>query len=461
MKFFIFAAHSALLLCASLSAIAASPLNLSLAESFYRHRQSPFASGQASRAELEQKLQFTELGFSYSVTWNNKNYSMQSDQMIRDIQTSQFVETKINCELLSQNRRESSAIKAVSGKTQWVLLSADDYWGQVKEVAGSAKGWLPLSVLRPMHDDKGLYITLMKTALRKNPDYNSGAIDNLPQGLRILPLALEGGFLKIAFENKVGFADINNFISKADFAKLAYTRKTGWIKISHRNGQELIARNGTQIPLQNVLGYQTRSDRGIVIKTLDSEGPQLRSWVKIVNPETHFWSVSRLEGHGDVWWKKENLMQNQNSKTQATTITTDELMKREIYSIAFEKKNSLQGIASSEGIYRTEDGVTWTLLPEFGKQNQPVAIHPKGGWFVGSLKSLDKGKTFEPFIRWDLIAEAIEHTLHKNPKTLRLTQIEATPDSQIQIHLNTGTHKLKLLSPLHGLSWSVIKNKVP
>ena len=296
----------------------------------------------------------------------------------------------------------------------------------------------------------------MDSFLRKKPDLQSGIITTIPRLRRIIPLNVEKGYLRVSYENQIGFVDINNFVSRADFANLAFAKNKGWLPISHRNGDKLVTKSGEEFHLNDILGYVTNSHRGVIVSANGNTGPQLRSRVEILNQQANIWGYSRVDGHGNVWWKKSDLLVEAEIKSP-TTITTDELMKREIYSIAFENKNSVRGIVSSEGVYRTDDGLNWTLIPQFGKQNYPVNIHPNGTWFVGSYKSGNKGKSFDPFIRWDLITQAIETSYHMNPRSLRLTQIEAMPDSQVQIYVDTGISKIKLRGALHGATWNVVR----
>lgn len=425
--------------------------------SFYRSRHSQFPSGQASRTELQNRFLQSEVEFAYQVLWDQRTFTLDSNQILRDIQTARFVDTKTSCDLLSDSRNNATILKSLPAKTTLEILDTDFYWAHVREKKSSLQGWVPLQQLKSKHEDTGVYVSLLETFVRKSPQSSASALGKLPRLYRALPLAIEKGFLKIQYQNQVGYVDINNFVSRADFANLAYSVQTSWTPISHRNGEFLVTKAGLQIPLKEVLGYVTNTHRGVIVSVTNPNGPQLRSRVEIVKPEAHVWALSKLEGHGEVWWKKSNLLIEDDVKS-TTQISTDELMKREIYSIAFENKDSLRGIVSSEGVYRTEDGLTWTQIPQFGKQNYPVNIHPNGTWFVGSYKSSNSGKSFDPFIRWDLIAQAIESSLHRNTKILRLTQIDTLPNSQVQIHVDTGTSKVKLRSSLQGVSWQVIKN---
>jgi hypothetical protein len=263
--------------------------------------------------------------------------------------------------------------------------------------------------------------------------------------------------MKIQYKEFTGYVDVNHFVSRADFANLVYVTGKNWVPTTHRNGENIVTATREEVPLKNIMGYVTSPLRGVVVRADKISGPQLLSRVEIMKPEASVWAVSKMDGHGEVWWKRSTVVINE-APPKLNTVTTEELLKREIYSIAFENKNSVRGIVSAEGIYTTEDGLNWTEIPQFGKQNYPVYIHPNGTWFVGSYKSANNGKSYEPFIRWDQIAEAIESTLHRNPKLLRLTQISALPNQQVMIYVDTGSSKVKLKSSLLGSAWQVVRN---
>lgn len=437
---------------------AALATDASSAISFFRSKESLFPSGQVSRSELESKLLRSETELSYRSTWDNKEYTLQADQIIRDIQVARFVETNQTTSLYSLNRTDSLALKSLAAKTTLEILNVEDFWARVKEKNGSLQGWVPLHTLQNTHDDLGVFTNLIDTYMRKEASAASAVITTLPRLRRILPLEIHKQFLKIQYEGQIGYVDITHFVSRADFANLAYHPKKNWIAVLYRNNDTLITKTGEAIPLKEILGYITNGRRGIIKKGDPSYGPPLRARVEVIKQEAHIWGLSQLAGHGEVWWKSKDLLLQDSKPGSTSAISTEALLKREIYSIAFESKNSVRGLVSSEGVYRTEDGLTWTLIPQFGKNNYPVSIHPNGTWFVGSFKSTNQGKSFEPFIRWEIIAKAIEMAYHRNPRILKLTQIEALPNSRILIHVDTGSSKVKLRSLIGDLNWDVVKN---
>jgi hypothetical protein len=337
-------------------------------------------------------------------------------------------------------------------------LSTQAYWTEVEDVASKKKGFIPLHLLQARKEDTGVFMNLIDTYLRADAKIPSTIMTTIPRLHRFKVLAIEKGFIKIQYNNLTGFADINHFASRADFAQIAFHKKEKWQHIRYRENDQLVTKDGKRFPITEFIGFLPNLSRGVVVEPEDSNGPQIRSQVEIKKPEAHIWGISSIEGHGEVWWKKTDLLLGDEPST-ATTISTDELLKKEIFSIAFENKNSVKGLVSAEGIYKTDDGINWVKIPDFGKQNFPLSIHPNGTWFIGPFKSTDKGKTFEPFIRWDMIAEAIESAYHRNPKILKLTQIESLSQSQVQISVETGLQKVKLRNSLNGdtSEWKVVK----
>lgn len=438
---------------------AALATDASSAVSFYRNKNSLFPSGQISRSTLEEKLLRSENEIAFRSTWDKKEYLLQADQILRDIQVALNVESKSSIVLMSLDRSDSTPVKSIPARTNLEIITVEDFWARVKEKSTGIEGWTPLHNLQARHDDLGVYMNIIDTYIRKDPSSYGKILTTLPRLHRVIPLEVSKGFIKIKYENQVGYADITHFVTRADFANLAYHPKKNWLTVLYRNNDMIITQKGETVPMKEILGYVSNIHRGVMVRPEDSSyGPPLRARVEIIKPEANVWGVSRVEGHGEVWWKRKSLLSEEKESVVPSLVSTDSLMKREIYSIAFENKNSVRGIVSSEGVYRTEDGLNWTMISQFGKQNYPVSIHPNGTWFVGSYKSSNQGKSFEPFIRWDNIAEAIEAAYHRNPKILRLTQIEALPNSKVQIYVDTGSSKVKLRSSIGDLRWEIIKN---
>ncbi|MBC7372046.1 MAG: hypothetical protein H7326_10795 [Bdellovibrionaceae bacterium] len=237
----------------------------------------------------------------------------------------------------------------------------------------------------------------------------------------------------------------------------AFHRVRGWIGISHRENGYLMTTDKQKIPLGDFIAFSPYQDRAVVSQKLTDDGPSIRSRVEIVSRKAHRWTLSQLADHGEVWWRSEEL--SAGTQPQDTNrITSDQLMKREVHSVAFGAgKSSLKAIASANGVFRTDDGKTWSEIAQFTGQNFPVSIHPDGIWYVGSYRSYDEGKTFENYIRWDKLAQQIQDSIHKMPRHLRITGIESMPHSKIRILVDTGVQKIKMQAHVLSQEWTLVK----
>ncbi|MBC7458306.1 MAG: hypothetical protein H7235_08520, partial [Bdellovibrionaceae bacterium] len=76
--------------------------------------------------------------------------------------------------------------------------------------------------------------------------------------------------------------------------------------------------------------------------------------------------------------------------------------------------------------------------------------------FVGSSRSTDQGKTFEPFINVGSISSAITRKLGYQPQSLKIKKIKSENPSQISVDVIAGYKTLKLQSMIYNQSWEVV-----
>ncbi len=431
------------------------PTGANAAIPFYRTPQSAFASGQVSRNILEDKQQRTELEVLYYAIWNNKEYFLKGENILRDIQVSKNAQAKSKIQILAEPKSNARPLQFISADTNLTILTSDKYWAHVFNPESKTKGYVPLHLLNAKNEDRGYFVNLIDTYLRQSTKTGSAVITTLPRQSRVEAISFSEGWMKIKFNNFEGYVDINHFVSRYDFAKIAYHPKTKWANISHRENEYLVTTDHKRIPISEVWGVVTNPQKAVICEA-GTNTPPLRAYTQITHLSADIWGVSDLDGHGSVWWKKNSLTSTEENK-QAETITTEELFKRKIHSVAFAAKNSMKGLVSANGVYKTQDGKKWTMIPQFADKNLPVSIHPNGTWFVGSYRSINEGKTFEPFIRWDKLAEAIQEYTQKSPRIVKLTKIENLNPSHILVSIDTGTQMIKLKSNLSFENWSVLK----
>lgn len=425
--------------------------------SFFRTQQSLFPSGQASRSQLESQVVRRDLEPWLRISWNLKEFEVPGDAVVKDLQTSQTLIAKESVELCKEPQPNSEKVTFLPAKTRFVVLRTTAYWAELLEPEKKITGWAPLHLFSVPVDDRGIFVALMDTPLKKSAKDNSETLAAIPRLQRLTPIGYEKNYLKVKMQNLVGYVDANAVAGRADFANWAYHRKKGWISISHRENADLITSRKQVLPLKDFTAFSPYLARGIVCQKLSDGGPSIRSRVDVLTNKAHLWTLSQLEGHGPVWWRMDEPESAHTPPPPEKTWSNQDLLQRQLTGVAFVSNKIPKGLASARGIFRTDNGKTWIQIPMFGDKDYPIAIHPDGAWYVGSYRSFDQGKTFEPYIRWDKITEQIENKLHKAPKQLRIAQIEPLPHSLIRILVDTGSQKLKMQSHILSHEWTLVK----
>jgi hypothetical protein len=428
--------------------------------SFYRSQKSLFPSGQISQSVLEASQLRQEQKPWYRVRWNKKEYEIPGEILLKDIQVTQTLLTKDSVALLNSPAQGASKTLSVGANTSLVVLKTDESWALLLEPKKKIKGWARLHDLSAPTEDKGVYVTLLDTFLRKNASGPGEVLSLIPRHQRLTALAIEGNFLKVRHQGRVGFVDLSAVAGRGDFAMWAFHKSKGWLGISHRENGKLVTVKNDKIALDEFVAFSSYTNRGVVSKKIEEEGPSIRSRVEIQEDSAHHWNLSVVEGHGQVWWQtasKNTRSPETKTNDRPLEITSEELLKREVQGVAFASTKSMKGLASAGGIFRTLDGKSWSEIKLFEGKNYPVSIHPEGVWFVGSYRSFDEGKTFEPYIKWDRLAEQIQTNIHKAPHHLRIADIQPLSHSRVQILVDTGTQKVKLQAHFLSQEWNIVK----
>lgn len=301
--------------------------------------------------------------------------------------------------------------------------------------------------------DRGLVLTLNATKLRKSAGFSAAAIKTVEKLNYFIPISFEKGFIKILYKGDFGFIDINDCISKFDFAKFAFSFKSKtntWEIITHREFDTLITDTHQSLHLGEIKGLIV--DQKLAFAYKDNEHYPRWTSFKLVKEKSKPWIQSNLKGHGLIWWQRpdtEILAKN--------SISIDELIKKDIYSVSFQPNNPKKGLASADGVYITEDGQNWTEIPQFKEYSGPVYYYSDSLMFVGNYRSVDGGKNFENYIQIDKVSAAIEKSTGTETKKIKITKIKVQKPYNIIIDVNTGTRKIRLKSPLFSQDWTQVK----
>jgi hypothetical protein len=396
---------------------------------FYKSPRSFFPSGESNLKELEKNWFKDSFEFSYFVQKEKKQFWVQASSVARDLHLSEYV--------YSNERKQTYKVLQISGSA--VLGSPAD--------GKTSAEWLPLSSLTPLPDDRGIALTLISTQIRESPSWKSDSVLNLPPGSRLQILKFEDTWAQVTFESvgKVsGWVDLSNLLLKHDFAAFAlWGPKNRWLQILYREGSELVTADDKRIPLSEINGLMTKPDLAISLITDDSEHLLLRQNLHLLKTEAQAWSLSRLAGHGEVFWKKSSSEVIADSHFD-NGISIEELMKREVVAVSFHPQNPNYGVVSAQGIYLTTDGKTWRRLAKFSEKNEPVLIDEKGVLYVGSQKSTDFGKSFSPYFRWELLAQMLEQKKKTPAQQLKIRNLTNPRPGVLRMELETNRGPLRL-----------------
>lgn len=308
--------------------------------------------------------------------------------------------------------------------------------------------------------DLGQFLTLKESYLKTYSQLNSPSIVKIPENTKLSPLKFENGFIQILFNGKKGFVDISNCISKFDFANAIYavhpkTKQKQWHYVKTRIFDQIETYDHQQINMSQVEGIFT-NDKMAIVTTKNAELPL---WSKvflkteIISASQKKWNQSYLSGHGFVWWSTGFL-----NKKNSTSLDINELLKKEIYSISTHPKDPKKSIVSiPDGVFITSDGETWLLITQFKKFKGPVYYYNDNLIFVGTFRSTNQAKSFEPFINVGTLSAIVKNTIGYNPTSLKIKKIKSNASSQITIDVDTGYKSLKLQSMIYSQNWEVVQ----
>ncbi len=407
------------------------PYTASSAVKFYKSPRSFFPSGESNLKDLEKNRIKDHFEFSYLVQREKKQFWVQASSVARDLHLSDFV--------YNNQTRQTYRVQQISGSSlQGIPVLAG---------AGDSQ-WMSLSDLSPIPEDTGVGLTLTSVQVHESPSWKSDSILNLPAGSRVQVVKIEDTWALVNFESigKVsGWVDLSNLILKSDFAAFAlWGKKNQWLQVLYREGSDLITSDKKRLPLAEVKGLITKPELAISIVTDDSEHLLLRQNLTVIKTEAQSWSLSKLSGHGEVYWKKDSVANISADSHLDGDLTIEDIMKREVVSVSFHPKNPNLGLVSAGGVFLTRDGKTWNRLSRFGKSDFPVLIDAQGYLYIGAQRSPDYGKTFSPYFRWELLAQMLEQKQKSPAQQLKIKSLSTPRPGVIQMELETNSGPLRL-----------------
>jgi hypothetical protein len=287
---------------------------------------------------------------------------------------------------------------------------------------GNEFKWLLLSELAPISSDMGLGINLGPAFLKNKPFWLSMTKQVFPAETRFQVLAFHGGWVKVRSLNEPyyeGYIDGNNLITRFDFASMVSFKKN-WVSVKSREDDKLILENNQTVPIHQIKSLITQSNLAIAIKSLGEPNILLKQHLKLISYENTLWIQSEIKGHGLVSWKWPKLNEK---PLNLNEYTTEQILKRDIFSMSVHPQNSNIGIVSANGIFITRNGKTWNKIENFKSENHPVLITEKNQIYVGDKLSHDFAKSFYTYFRWEDISK-IAFEQNKKASEIRLSNLE-------------------------------------
>ena len=100
-------------------------------------------------------------------------------------------------------------------------------------------------------------------------------------------------------------------------------------------------------------------------------------------------------------------------------------------------------------------------LEMFENQNLPIAISKQGTVYIGQYKSDDEGKTFLPFVKWDLALKALQYQGLNQVGSLRIENISFLDDDEDSLKLDLkfkDNKKGSIITYDQGITWLPVIN---
>lgn len=390
---------------------------------FFRTPQSLFPSGHSNPERLLKNESGTDFIFEYLLQDGKRSQWVKAEDIARDLDLSQLVTFQ------NQDHR---------------VIEIRGYWTALERLSDKKRQWAPLTDLEPSLYDIGKALTLISTTLRKLPNWRSDAVLTLPSRTSLKILQIQDTWIKVEFEGASGWLDANNVILKADFATEILTPQNVWKKVSYREGFQVKTTDDNFYSLAEVRGFKTDHNRGISLISDEKKNLLIRKQCQILKTDAQIWTRSQVPGHGLVYWQKSKLSRALHDEPD--NLSAKEMLQRPIFSVSFDPKNPNLAVASSHGIYITDNaGETWRKVRQFKQEDHPVQISPQGEWFVGFLRSLDQGKTFTQYMRSDELARLVQSQFHSAPRILKLSGIEFK-NSKLQLRVEAGSKVMRISS---------------
>ncbi len=350
---------------------------------------------------------------------------------------------------LNDSRIETKNEKWISIK--WTSKASGSGWVQSKNI------W---DVYSLHSKDWGTLITRQSTPLRQLPTSKSalhGFIEN-KEKIKLLD-RLPNGWLYVNHQRKKGYIRISEVISHFDFSKkIKY--KNSWYTWMYLLPSAVELHNQRFIPIHKIDGFKNfeiiviKNDNTPIYKRPSTDS-KITTHLKYLTRARQIkvlenkWHRSQIPHHGSVWWKTSHLKKQK----KPFLLKNTDLLSRKVFDMATSPIDPTKMFVSANGIFSSQNGLSWKKIELFGDMNYPIEFSKEGILYIGHYRSINHGKTFNSYIRWDHVIKEIS----ENPKYLKLKDIKILDEkgSHLKILVDAGSNKVFSLETKNsGKTWS-------
>lgn len=406
--------------------------------------ESRFATGNQTRSKLESRTKKIQLQRWFRVKTKDKSYGWLAEdhaltalKLVEQATLNEAVPARTAPDLDSAFGRP-----VIPRSTMVMILEIQGSWARVQPLTETElpQSWVPTEKLTANFATNVAQraFVYQTTLLYVDADKRSRALLKIEEGTYVQLIRTRGDWLEVRSDRYQGF------VAKSDL----------WTALDL--GEKGVRAAIALAPLRaSPLPYAE------LIRSLP-----FSSTLTLLASSTLRWGLASTREQGDVWWPMTDELAAAKEvasfeRTERTSdvlekIKTAALFSRKIYDMATSRSIPSLKFASADGIFRTNDGETWTKIPLFRDQNYPIAVSKSGSIFIGPYVSDDHGETFQQWIRWDSLVSSLSIKHDVSAQNLKILEIrpEDSMGHKVTLRLNVGlTEPIRVATEDQGVSW--------
>ncbi len=404
----------------------------------YLNLESRFPSGVHPRDWLEARTKETQVQRWFRVVVNGSYGWLAEDHVLTAVKLSSIARMVHDEPDRSLPFMDSLRNRRIPKGSQVIILETAGSWSRGRVLGEDAPNHDSWILNEALTRDSGIQIergvTFREAPLRLSPKKTAKTIDRWP------------AFKQISIVNSVA------------------NTAGEWIEVQIENGTAFIERTNVWLPQDLKDGSVRALQPGLELRSSPLPNADIvrrlvgTEVLKIVTSKYLRWGKVKVPEHGWLWWPiSEDRLDGPNS-IPPLKLTTQDLLGRAIYDMATSQSVPGLRFASAKGIFKSRDGIQWSMIPKFENGNYPIAVAKGGLVIVGPYVSSDHGENFEQWIRWDRLVEALKRETGAPPPRMRISKLQAldADGRAIELTLDIGRSKpVQIETRDRGLSWKL------